>query len=64
MNQCHWLDARMQYDYYFHFLRKSKRSFAKWPKKPAADEDVEVVAQAYKYSGQRAREALSLLTCD
>lgn len=62
MNINHHLDARMQFDFLLHTVRKGKR-FAKWAKSSTPD-DIEVVKEYYQYSDRKAMEALSLLTDD
>ena len=59
MNSVPHLDKRLQYDYYYGSVRKSKR-YAKWIKAdPSPDEDM--VMQYYTISRQRAREYLSVM---
>lgn len=59
INQLHFLDKRMQYDYYLHSITKKKR-FSKWIK---ADQnaDIEMIKEIYGYSDSRAREVVDLL---
>jgi hypothetical protein len=62
INKAHFLDKKLQYDYYFYVLAKKKR-WAPWNKRPPFD-DVRAVSEYYKYSHEKARLALSLLTDD
>lgn len=62
MNLNHWLDKKLQYDYYFHMLPKKKR-YSKWFKKKE-DANLELVRDYYKCSIQKAKEALQVLTQD
>lgn len=59
INQLHFLDKKMQYDYYLYSITKKKR-FSKWIK---ADQnaDVEMIKEIYGYSDARAREVMDLL---
>ena len=60
MNQAHCLSPELQYDFYYHAVRKGKRfGFPKKPEKPA---DLELVQEYYGYSYQKALSALELLT--
>lgn len=62
MNFHHHIDNRMQYDFLRLGIRKRKR-FSKWFKKEKSD-DVELLKDAYKYSEEKARNALKLLTSE
>ena len=56
----HFLDKRMQYDFYLNSLRKKKR-FAPWLKKGKV-EDLEAVKKYYGYSEEKAQQAMTILT--
>lgn len=60
MNQAHALGPELQYDFYYHAVRKGKR-FG-FPPKPPEMEHLEVIQEYYGYSRQKATEALRLLT--
>jgi len=60
MNKSHFLDKRMQYDFYLNSLRK-KRRFAPWLKKGKV-EDLEAVKKYYGYSEEKAQQAMTILT--
>ena len=60
MNKFHFLDKRMQYDFYLNSLRKKKR-FAPWLKKGKV-EDLEAVKKYYGYNNEKAQQALRILT--
>ena len=60
MNQAHRLDPRLQYDFYYHAVRKGKR-FG-FPKKPETSEDLQTVMDYYGYSHTKAAQALQLLS--
>ena len=60
MNASSHLDKDLQYQYYIHSVRKSKR-FSPWNKK-STDSDLELVKQFYGYSNEKAKVALSLLS--
>jgi hypothetical protein len=60
MNMSAHLDLQLQFDYYFHSIRKKKRFF----KKPKVEKDnnFHIVQQYYKYNNNRTEEALAILT--
>jgi|TARA_B100001079_G_C16349537_1_gene487498 hypothetical protein len=60
MNKFHFLDKRMQYDFYLNSLRKKKR-FAPWLKKGKV-EDLEAVKKYYGYSEEKAQQAMTILS--
>tara|TARA_E500000331_G_scaffold182652_1_gene175984 strand:- start:2022 stop:2396 length:375 start_codon:yes stop_codon:yes gene_type:complete len=60
MNKSHHLDPKLQYDFYVNSLRKKKR-FAPWLKKGKID-DLDAVKKYYKYSNEKAQQALRILT--
>ncbi len=60
MNKSHFLDKRMQYDFYLNSLRKKKR-FAPWLKKGKID-DIDAVKKYYGYSNEKAQQAMRILT--
>lgn len=62
MNQRHFLDKKIQFDYLFHSIRKTKR-FSKFLKAETS-EDLELVKTYYNYNNERAREALKILTTE
>jgi len=63
LNRMHYLPNDMQYDFYYHTVRKSKR-YNKWPKKIEEDPNLALVAQYYKYSMKKASEVLPLLSAE
>lgn len=60
MNQAHQLGPELQYDFYYHAVRKGRR-FG-FPKKPEATPFLEAVQEYYGYSKEKAEAALRLLT--
>ena len=60
MNRYHFLDKRLQYEFYLNSIRKKKR-FAKWAKADNNDE-VMMVQEYYKFSPQKAKAALNVLS--
>jgi len=62
LNQYPTLDHKLQFDYLLNTLRPRTR-FQKWPKK-ANDQDVALVEQYYKYSRDKAKIAVRILTRD
>ena len=62
MNRMHWLDKRMQYDFFLHGLPKKKR-FAPWMKAKKV-KDLDMVKQYHGYNNEKAKIALEILTED
>ena len=62
MNQYHQLDPGIQFDFYFHAIRQGRR-FG-FPPKPEEHTHLELVADYFGYSRQKAVEALRLLTLE
>ena len=62
MNRYHHLDGKLQYHFLLNLVRKRKR-FSKWIK-PDVNNDVQVVKDYYRYSDNKARQVLSLLSED
>ena len=62
MNMSAHLDLQLQFDYYYHSIRKRKRFF----KRPSVDKDTDfhLVQSFYKYNNRRTEEALKILTKD
>ena len=60
MNMAGHLDPLMQHDYLFHTIRKGKR-FSKWAKEDRSKE-IELIAEYYSYSYNKAKEAYTLLS--
>jgi hypothetical protein len=60
MNMHHQLDKDMQYSFYLNSLRKRKR-FSPWIRKDKVT-DLECVKQYYRYSNEKASQALKILT--
>ena len=63
MNQRHFLDKKLQFDFLLNTVRSQKRPFAKWIKSEKSD-DLECIKQVYGFSDSKAREALRLLSKD
>lgn len=61
MNLYPHMTKRMQYDYLFHAIRPAKRPFVQYPKNKGGD-NMSLIMEAYGYSPEKAREALSILT--
>ena len=59
MNRYSFLDKDMQYSFYLNTLRKKKR-FSPWLRKEKVD-DLECVKQYYRYSNEKASQALKIL---
>lgn len=62
MNRYHHLDAKLQYDFLYHGVRKRKR-FSKWFKS-INNEDISAIQEYYDYSYVRAIEALKVLSAE
>lgn len=62
MNVQNTIPKEWQFDFLRHSIPKRKR-FSKWNKKQTPD-DLSVVIETYKYSVQKASEALSLLSSE
>ena len=60
MNQYHFLDKKMQYDFLLNTLRTKKR-FSPWLRKDTI-EDLDLVKRYYGYSNEKAKQALRILT--
>ena len=60
MNSLHHLDNKLQYEFFLNSIRKKKR-FAKWAKADDNDE-VMMVQEYFKFSPQKAKAALKVLT--
>ena len=60
MNFCPQLRNDMQYSFFIHSVRKSKR-FSPWDKK-TKDSDLDLVKKYYGYNTENARAALRILT--
>lgn len=61
MNRRHFADKKMQFDFLLNTVRSKKRPFAKWVKQEKND-DLACIKQVYRFSDEKAREALRLLT--
>ena len=61
MNLNPGLDKDLQYQYLLNSIRPMKRKFQKW-QRAEVDKDLESVKEFFKYSNQKAKEALKLLT--
>lgn len=60
MNKHHSLDKKLQYDFFINTLRPKKR-FSPWIKKEQI-KDLEVVKSYYKFSNEKAKQALKILS--
>ena len=60
MNASSHLDNDLQYQYFIHSVRKSKR-FSPWDKK-SKDSDLASVKQYYGYNTEKAQQAMKILT--
>ena len=60
MNASSHLDNDLQYQYFIHSVRKSKR-FSPWDKK-SKDCDLDLVKQYYGYNNEKAQQAIRILT--
>ncbi len=60
MNITHFLDKKLQYDFYLNSVRKRKR-FSPWLRKDKV-KDLDVVKSYYGYSNEKALQALRILS--
>jgi hypothetical protein len=63
MNMYPNLDPSLQYHFYLNSIRPHKRPFQKWHKRQTL-EDLELVKEYHKYSNEKAKEALLVLSED
>jgi hypothetical protein len=65
MNRFPDLPKQMQYDFYYHAVKKGNR-FSKWFKKSKNDtlENIQMLQSHYGYSEGKAQQALDILTDD
>jgi len=61
MNRRHFIDKKLQFDFFINTVRSQKRPFAKWVKIENND-DLECVKLAYGFSNSKALEALTILS--
>lgn len=64
INTVQGIDALMQYDFLRFRLKPRTKTFTPWLKAEKPSEDVKLVMEYYKYSEEKAREAMDLLTDD
>ncbi len=62
MNKYHSLDKKLQYDFFINTLRIKKR-YSPWIRKDKI-KDLDVVKSYYKYSNEKAEQALKILRED
>ena len=60
MNQYHFLDKKMQYDFFINILRVKKR-YSPWLRKDTI-KDLDLVKRYYGYSNEKAKQALRILS--
>jgi hypothetical protein len=60
MNRRHFLDKKIQNDFFINTIRSKKRPYVKWAKSDKQD-DIQYIKQIYGFSDQKAVEALRLL---
>lgn len=60
MNKLHFLDNKLQYEFFLNSIRKKKR-FAKWAKADKND-DLVMISEYYQISLSKAKEAIRLLS--
>lgn len=63
MNLVPSTDGLLQYHYLLNTVRSYKRPFQKWQKRQD-DDNLEVIKEAYNYSNEKAKDALTVLTND
>ena len=62
MNQKHYLDSKLQFDYLLNSIRQKKR-YSKWLK-PEKLHDLDVVKEYYGFGNEKAKDALKTLSED
>jgi len=60
MNRMHFLDNKLQYEFFLNSIRKKKR-FAKWAKADKND-DLVMISEYYQISLSKAKEAIRILS--
>lgn len=60
MNRRHFLDKKLQHDFFINTIRSKKRPFVKWAKSEK-NEDIECIKKIYGLSDAKALDALRLL---
>jgi hypothetical protein len=63
MNLYPELDKDLQYQYLINTIRSMKRKFQPW-QKSTNDKDLECIKEYFRYSNQKAKDALQLLTAE
>jgi hypothetical protein len=61
MNGYHFLDKKVQFDFFINSIRKQKRFGGKWLSQ-AKLKDMEYVKEYYGYSNEKAKDALNILS--
>lgn len=61
MNRFQDISKREHFDFYINSIAKRKR-FSKWPKKDKESDDLKMIAEYFKYSYEKARVVLNILT--
>jgi hypothetical protein len=61
LNMYPQLPKRIQYDYYFHAIRKLKRSYGKWGKLKE-DDEIDTIMAYHGYSYTKAKQVAGILT--
>lgn len=62
MNRMHFLDNKLQYEFFLNSIRKKKR-FAKWAKADKND-DLVMISEYYQISLSKAKEAIRILSTE
>lgn len=63
MNQNYHIDKSWQFSYYINSISKKKR-FSEWVKKDDITKSIQLVKEYYKYSSEKAKEALKVLSVE
>ena len=61
MNGYHFLDKKVQFDFFINSIRKQKRFGGKWLSQTKL-KDMEYVKEYYGYSNEKAKDALNILS--
>ena len=60
MNKNHFIDKKLQYDFFINIVR-TKRRFSPWLRKDKID-DLDLIKKYYGYSNEKASQALKILS--
>jgi NACalpha-BTF3-like transcription factor len=62
INQHYYIPPEWQFSFYLNSIPKKRRFKKDWAKKEAKSDSLKLVMEYYKYSAEKAKQALSVLT--